>query len=317
MIVRLIAGYVLLASSDASTATEARTLTTARILLKLWKLRLWVGIGAVLALVAAVGSVATSKTTVYATASTQMLVDSPSSALANAATDISGYNARANVYARLMTSAEALRYIGQAAGIPGNLINANGPLETNGSPTATHAPVEIVGGKDLPYPAIYKLSFVQNPDLPTVDVYAEAPTTAKAIALANGAVTGFANFVNQLDANNVPLVKRIQVRQLGGATGGIVDAGASKKIAVLAFLGILAVWCVLVLWVSRLRAELRAARQAGDDELHDYGAAHDLPAVAEPAVPYTAPEPAVPRTAPSLGGLFRSPSLPAKRPLRL
>lgn len=190
MIVRLIAGYVLLASSDASTAAEARTLTTARILLKLWKLRLWVGMGAVLALVAAVGSVATSKTTVYATASTQMLVDSPSSALANAATDISGYNARANVYARLMTSAEALRYIGQAAGIPGNLINANGPLETNGSPTATHAPVEIVGGKDLPYPAIYKLSFVQNPDLPTVDVYAEAPTTAKAIALANGAVTG-------------------------------------------------------------------------------------------------------------------------------
>ena len=211
-------------------------MTLARILLKLWKLRLWVGIGVVLAVVAAVGSVATSHSTVYANASTQMLVDSPASALANAGADLTGYSARANVFARLMTSDEALRYIGQAAGIPGNLIDANGPVEINGSPTATHAPVAIKGGKNLPFPAIYKLSFVQNPDLPTVDVYAQAPTTAQAIALANGAVTGFANFVNQLDGNNVPLGKRIEVRQLGAATGGMVDPGASKKIAVLALL---------------------------------------------------------------------------------
>ena len=110
---------------------------------------------------------------------------------------MAGYITRANVFARLMTSDEALRYIGQAAGIPGNLIDANGPVETNGSPVASHAPVQIRNGKDLPGPATYKLSFVQNPDLPTVDVYAEAPTTAKAIALANGAVTGFANFIRQ------------------------------------------------------------------------------------------------------------------------
>ena len=179
-------------------------MTLARILLKLWRLRLWVGVGVLVAGVAAVGSVATSDSTVYASASTQMLVDSPDSALANASVDLTGYVDRASVFARMMTSAAALQYIGKAAGIDGSLIDANGPIEINGSPTATHAPVAIVRGKDLPAPTLYELSFVQNPSLPTVDVYAKAPTTAQAIALANGAVTGFAHFVSQLNANNVP-----------------------------------------------------------------------------------------------------------------
>src|SRR5450755_4058963 len=91
---------------DVSAWADARTMTLARILLKLWMLRLWVGVGVVLGVVAAVGSVTMSHPTVYANASTQMLVDSPSpSALANAGADMAGYAARANVFARLMTSA--------------------------------------------------------------------------------------------------------------------------------------------------------------------------------------------------------------------
>ena len=216
----------------------------------------------------------------YAEASTQMLVDSPASALANSGADLTGYAARASVFARLMTTDEAMKYIGRAAGIPGNRIDANGPIETNGSSTATHGPGELQGGKDVTLPATYKLSFVQNPDLPTVDVYAQAPTTGQAISLANGAVTGFASFINRLDGESVPLAKRIEVRQLGGATGGMVDSGASKKIAVLAFLAVLAIWCCLVLFVSRLLAELRSEKKHGvndpftfpeTDLMPDYG----------------------------------------------
>jgi hypothetical protein len=262
--------------------------TTAKILLKLWKLRLWVAIGAVVALVAAVGSLKTTHSKVYAAASTQMLVDAPSSAIANSNLDLTGFAARASVYARLMTTDEAMQYIGQAAGIPGNLIDANGPLEVNGSPTSTHAPVQTIGGKDAPYPAIYKLAFVQNPDLPTIDVYAQAPTTAQAIALANGAVTGFSKFVDHFQAATVPAANRVEVRSLGGATGGIVDAAASKKIAVLAFLGVLAAWCVLLLWVSRVRADLRAAKEASGDDLEH---ADDLRPGPEPERVPLAPEP--------------------------
>jgi hypothetical protein len=251
--------------------------TLAPIILKLWKLRLWVGVGIVLGVAAAVASVTMSHSAVYANASTQMLVDSRASALANAGADMTAYTARANVFARLMTTAEALRYIGHAARIPGNLIDASGPVEVNGSATATHAPVVIRSGKDLPAPATYKLSFVMNPSLPTVTVYAEAPTTDRAVALANGAVSGFASFINKLDGKNVPPRERIQVRQLGGATGGIVAPSASKTTAVLIFFGVFALWCGLVLFADRLIAQVRAARK---DEATD-----QLVAVAETELP--------------------------------
>jgi hypothetical protein len=248
-------------------------MTLARTLLKLWSLRLWVGIGVVVGGVAAVGSVALSHSTVYATASTQMLVDSPDSALANAGVLLDGYVARAGVFARLMTSDEALQYIGKSAGINGNLIEATGPIEINGSPEATHAPVAIDSGKDLPAGKVYKLTFVQNPSLPTVDVFAAAPTTAQAVALANGAVTGFAAFVNQLNAGKVPQSERVDVRQLGPATGAVVDPTASKSIALLVFLVVFAIWCWFVLFMSRLRANLRAAK---------ISRAEDLSGIAEP-----------------------------------
>jgi hypothetical protein len=239
--------------------------TLARTLLKLWRLRLWLLVGVLLAGVAAVGTVATSHSTVYASASTQLLVDSPDSALANASIDLTGYLNRADAFARMMTSDAALQYIGKAAGINGSEIDATGPIEINGLPAVTHAPVAIVNGQDVAAPAIYKLSFVQNPSLPTIDVYADAPTTKEAIALANGAVTGFASFISQLNANNVPQSERIDIRQLGQATGGMVDASASKSMALLVFVAVFALWCGIVLFASRLRANLRAARQ-GDVE---------------------------------------------------
>ena len=145
-------------------------MTFAKTLLRLWSLRLWVGIGLIVGAVAAVGSVAMSHSTVYATASTQMLVDSPDSALSNANTLLDGYVARAGVFARMMTSDEALEYIGKAAGINGQLIEATGPIEINGSPAATHDPVALLNGQALPASKTYKLTLVQNPSLPTVDV---------------------------------------------------------------------------------------------------------------------------------------------------
>jgi hypothetical protein len=240
-------------------------MTLARTLLKLWNRRLWVGLGVVVAGVAAVGMFATSHSTVYSIASTEMLVDSPDSALANANVLLEGYTARAGVFARLMTSDEALQYIGKAAGVNGNLIEATGPFEINGSPTATHTPAAIENGQALPASKTYKLTFVQNPSLPIVEVFASAPTTAQAIALANGAVTGFASFVNQLNAANVSAGNRIEIRQLGQATGGAVDASASKSTAVLAFVAVFLLWCWLVLFVSRLKANLRAAKSSRAD----------------------------------------------------
>ena len=239
--------------------------------MKLWASRIWVAVGLLPAGVAAVGSVTLTHSTVYSIASTQMLVDSPAGGLASggpqsAETAITGLASQASVFARLMTSGAALQYIGQAAGIPGSEIAATGPFETNGSAAASHTPTEIKDGKDVPFPSIYTLSLVQNPDLPTVDVYAQAPTTAQAIALANGAVTGFAKFIESLDGSDIPASQNIAIRQLGAATGGTVDPSATKEMAVLIFVGVFVAWCGLVLFVSRLRAQVRAAKQHGGDD---------------------------------------------------
>ena len=236
-------------------------MTFANILLRLWKLRIWVGAGAALAVVAAVGVMSTSHSKVFASATTQMLVDSPQSALPDAKTDLTGYLARADVFARLMTSSEALQYIGNAARIPGNLIQASGPVELNGN-NATHAATTTNGAPVVPS---YKLDFLQNPELPTIDIYAEAPTTTKAIALANGAVTGFNAFITHLEAgNSIADNKRIVIRALGSATGGVVDPGVSKKIALMAFVAVWGIWCSLLLFGTNLRRQLRAAKADGE-----------------------------------------------------
>jgi hypothetical protein len=251
----------------------------AQILLRLWKLRLWVLLGVVFAGAAAAAMLTLAKSTVYAAASTQMVVDSPRSALGDAQTDLTPFTMRAIVYARLMTSPEALEYIGKAAGVDGSLIAADGPAEI-GVPQASHAPSAVVNGKQITPKTQYSLRFDQNPVLPTVDVYAQAPTTQQAVRLANGAVSGFAKYLSVIESQGkVPGGSRVQVRQLGGASGGVVDPGTSKKVALLAFIILMALWCCLVLYASRVIEEMRAAKRraapvtpepaVGTNEVHD------------------------------------------------
>lgn len=237
---------------------------------RLWQRRFWVAIGVVLAVVVAFYASTALKKTSYAAASTQMVVDAPKSALGNLKTSLVPYTARAIVYARLMTSPAALNDIGQAAGIPGNEISAVGPAEI-GAPTAIHTPSVQVDGRLQAPKEKYVLRFDQNPDLPTVDIYSEAPTTKQALALANGAVTGFAKYLQDLDAQtDVPVAQQVRLRQLGGADGGVVAKNSGTKIAILLGFVVLILWCLLVLYVSRIRDQIRAPDRSGRDVVDEF-----------------------------------------------
>jgi hypothetical protein len=48
------------------------------------------------------------------------------------------------------------------------------------------------------------------------------------------------------------------IRQLGPASGGVVNGGISKSLMVIVFLAVFLLWCVLVLVGVRLRAAWRA-----------------------------------------------------------
>lgn len=257
-------------------------MTLAKTLLKLWSLRLWLGIGALVALIAAVASFTLIHSPVYSTATTQMIVDAPVSVIGDPKEDMTPYLTRAFVFARLMTTPAALQYIGHAAGIPGNLIAASGPIELagDGAPQATHSPAAPSGLVLKSSAPVYKLNLLQNPQLPTVDVYAQAPTTRKAIALANGAVTGFGAYVNNLDNQSaVPDGQRLVIRQAGSATGGVVDPGASKSLALIIFVLVFTLWCLVVLFVTNLPSQLRSARESSSSEpaVGSFGAATPSP----------------------------------------
>jgi hypothetical protein len=191
----------------------------------------------------------------YSSASTAVLVDTPSSVLGNLSQSFESLNVRALVYANFMASPAVLNLIGQQAGIPGDQIYAAGPVDeleprSVQEPTALKRNVEITGETEP-----YRLSFNSTPNLPTVDVYSQAPTTAQAIALANGAVAGLKEYVSNLEkVNKVPPRSRVAIRQLGPANGSVVDGGISKAVAGIVFVGVFLLWCVLVLCAARFYA---------------------------------------------------------------
>jgi hypothetical protein len=225
----------------------------AQALLLLWRKKIWVALGLVVALGAGVASVELLKTEVYAVAETQMMVDSPRSPLGNAGASLDPFTARASVFADLMTSPPALLAIGQASGIPATQIDATGPASSGLTPAAstpsTPAPAVPSGAGSK-----FKLFLDQNPTLPTVDIHAEAPTTRQANALANGAVTGFGNYLHTLQSQtSISTNQRVEIRQLGNAVGGLVDPGANKKVAGVIVVVVLLIWCAMILLIDRLR----------------------------------------------------------------
>ena len=191
-----------------------------------------------------------------------MLVDSPDSALANSSVDLTGYVARASVFARMMTSAEALQYIGKAAGINGNLIDANGPIEINGSPTATHAPVAIENGQDLPAPTIYKLYVRAEPVPSDCGRVRDGPHDRAGdrvgqrrrdrIRQLRQSAERDQRFAGRRASRSVSSARRPEASSIRARARASRSSPSSA---------VFAIWCWLVLFVSRLRADLRAAKR--------------------------------------------------------
>jgi hypothetical protein len=238
-----------------------------RVLRELSKRRLLLAIGVLVAIVAATFSVyrldglkLKSRSLQYSSASTQVLVDSPSSVLGNLSQSFEPLTARALVYANFLASPAVLNLVGKHVGISGEQIYAAGPVDAalprvEQEPTALKRNVEITGETNP-----YRLSFNSDPRLPTIDIYAQAPTTPQAIALADASIVGLQEYVTSLEnTDRVPNHSRVTIRQLGRANGGVVDGGISKALAVLVFFGVFLLWCVLILVGTRFREYWRTS----------------------------------------------------------
>jgi hypothetical protein len=196
----------------------------------------------------------------HSTASTQVLVDAPSSALADLASQGAGtpLQSLATTLANFAPSQAVLNLIGPAAGLTGGQLYAEGPVSQN-LPRTVQEPTDLqrniqISGEAAPF----RLQFNSDPNLPEIGIYAQAPTTAEAIRLANAAVTGLTEYLTQLQqAEKVSASNRVVLRPLGQATGGVDAPSASKTLGLMAFLGVFVLWCAMILVGERLLATWR------------------------------------------------------------
>lgn len=239
----------------------------------LWLRRRLLALGALFAMVAAMLSVyrvgvfppsLSSRTNVFATASTQILVDTPNSAFADLAYDLESLDTRASVFARFLASPAAVALIAREANLPSDAIEARGPFELNvpevqQAPTAERRSSQILGEG-----ALYRLRFENNPSLPIVSVYSQAPSREGAVRLASAAPAALSDYIDRLQVRqSTPAKQRVEIRQLGEATGGIVNQGANLQIATLVFLVVFGTWCMLLLPAQTIA---RGWRRVGGSE---------------------------------------------------
>jgi len=242
----------------------------AQILVQLWRRRTAVLAVAVVAMFVALALAykisvfppgLSHRTISSGTAETNVLVDYPRSSVGDLNRSFDPLVARAQVLSELMTTAPVVDRIAKIAGVPATAITASTDTSTLNVPTS-----EVEPGANARSNAItnerlrYRITFRAEPEQPVVTVFGQGPTAEGAIKIANAAAKGAAQWVKETqDQQAVPDGRRTQLTQLGAATGGLVNSGASRILAALAFVAILGVGSLLVLLVGNTLPAVRRA----------------------------------------------------------
>lgn len=248
----------------------------AQILRELWTRRGWLALGLVVALVAGLATAyrisvfppgLDKKSLSVGVADTQILIDSPASALADLGRDLDPFAKRAQVYARFMTSRPVRRAIAAEVGLRDHEVITEAPL-LGSVPKAAQEPVASQRSRQLLGEDVaFRLRFTSDPGLPTVTIQAQAPRVDEAERLANAGATGFAKYVEQIQRRQgVPEPRRVTVRQLGSAQGGVLAEEINRPLAILTFVGVFIAWCLLVLLGSSVARSMRELRENDNGE---------------------------------------------------
>jgi hypothetical protein len=239
----------------------------ASILNELSRRRIWVGVGVAVAAVIAMSAVFElpsfeKKSSVRGAASTDVLVDTRSSALGSIAIDVNELTTRAAVYARLIGATDVKKRIARLADAPADEITVvdmglgtPGPQSAGGdSGLGTAAP---------PSPHALQIGAAAQEAHPVVKLQALAPTPTAAKKLADAAAGALISYVADAQAERaIPVRERVELRQLGVPQAALLVDEPDYLMAVAAFIGVFLAWCLVVLVVSRTAValgELRAA----------------------------------------------------------
>jgi len=189
---------------------------------------------------------------VEARGSIDVLVDSAASPIADARRDLAGLTARAGVFARVMAGGNVVGRVAERAGIPARQIDVAGPAPLPGeAPGAEQAP---------PQTHPFGIEITQQGELPILSVVTRAPTVTDARALAAAVPAVIGEIVRSIQRRQgTPPAKRVQFRVLGPAKATPVNDSPGRKVALLLFGVLLAMFTALILGVPRFMAAWRAA----------------------------------------------------------
>jgi hypothetical protein len=189
----------------------------------------------------------------FGSAATEMLVDTERSPLADVRPEFDPLATRASVYARLMTTARVKEYIAREVGVPSAQIVAEGPpsgdvTRAEREPLPSERSNQLRGEEQQ-----FRLSMRSEPELPVVTIASQGPTAKAAVELANGAVSGFKKYLADIqDGSAIVERARVEVKQLGEAKGGTVNAGVNRTLPMLAFVATLGLGLMLLIVISNL-----------------------------------------------------------------
>jgi hypothetical protein len=242
-----------------------------KILNELWNRRLWVVAAAVVALLVGISTnyklpSFEKRAQLVGAASSQVLIDSSTSAIADVERDPGPLADRAVVLAQYMSSAEARTAIATKMGLSPTQIAADGPFSTlTDRSTYQATPAGPRANQLTEENAIYRLVFDAQLSLPIISIYTQAPDAASATRLASAATGVLTGYVVELD-KGIPPARRITVSKLGAPEGGTVNDGANPILAFLAFVGVLVVLCTLIVLGSGLARQWQEMKASDDDD---------------------------------------------------
>jgi hypothetical protein len=198
-------------------------------------------------------------------ASAQILVDQPRSVISDRlATDdqFQALQARGELLANLLASADGRAHLGRRAGVPAAQIAARARVTRDVPKTLVEPNSERRAADIADARASYRLEVLPSQTQPGLSIFTQAPTVAEAQRLADAGAPALRDLVADLDRQDDSQPgTELHLEQLGSARGAPIG-GAKRPIAALTFVAVFAGMLVLPATTRRLRRAGMAARRS-------------------------------------------------------
>jgi hypothetical protein len=228
---------------------------------RLWHLKL--GVIASLIAAAAAALWLTPRSLEMASASTHVVVDTPTSALVDLRQDTYSLDAlrnRAVLLGNVIAGSRVRQNIASRLDLPVEQLRVQAPLTREQAAPPVDSENARHTSDILKSTHEYRLNVQANLTVPMLDIYAQSPTAESATILVNSAVQELRRYLADLAAaEKTPPKDQIRLIQLGRGRGVVINEGINWQVSLLVFLLAFGVCAATVIFIDRVRSGWRTA----------------------------------------------------------